>query len=82
METISRPGRGEGFFFFSFPKRPPNLLLVGYRGSFTEVKWLGCQVDHTPPSSGRFRNGQWFTANHSVCLCGVDRDNLTFFMWK
>ena len=55
METCSRPGKGEGFF--PCPKRPPSLLLIGYRGSFTEVKWPGCQVDHTPPPSGRFRNG-------------------------
>jgi len=31
---------------------PPSLVTSGYRGHFSlGVMWLGCEADHSPPSS-------------------------------
>jgi hypothetical protein len=49
--------------FFSFPKCsdifwcPLSLLLNWYLGSFQGVKWSQCEVDHSPPSSAKIKNG-------------------------
>ena len=52
----------------------------GYQGSSWEVKWLGHEVDHSPPSSARVKNEWRCTCIPPACLGGMNRDSfLTCF---
>ena len=42
------------------------------------VRWLGCQVDCSPPSSAKLINEWSYTSIPPVCLHGVKKDNYTF----
>jgi hypothetical protein len=71
--------------FFSSPKwlhrlwGPPRLLFTGYQGSFLEVKLLGRNVDHTPPTTAEVKNEWCFTFILPICLHSVNRGNFTSF---
>jgi hypothetical protein len=41
--------------------------FTGTDGSFTRVKWLGCKVDHSPPSSALVNN-EWSCTLHSLYM--------------
>ena len=56
----------------------PSLLFSGCQGSFSWVKQVGHEVDHSPPSSSEVRNEWNFTFTPHICLHGVYRDNFTF----
>jgi len=50
----SNPGRGKRFFLS--PKHPnwpwgSPILFIEYQGSCSEIRLLGHEVDHSPPSS-------------------------------
>jgi hypothetical protein len=53
------PGRGM-IFLFSIASRlvlgPPSLLSSGYRGLSPEIKWQGCEADHSPSSNAKVKN--------------------------
>jgi len=55
----SNPGIGKRIFSLllgSGPDlRPIYLVLNGYRGSFSGLRWPDCEVDHSPPASAKLR---------------------------
>jgi hypothetical protein len=51
-------------------------LFNGNQGSFLEVKWPGCEGDHSPPSSNGVKNGWSYASFPAIHLHGADRDNL------
>jgi hypothetical protein len=53
------------------------LLFSGYQGCFLGVKWLGLEVDHSPPSNADIKNEWSYTCTHPVFFHGVDRNNFT-----
>ena len=79
----SNPGRDKRFF--SSPKYPdrlwglPGSLFNLYRGSFSGIKRLGHDFNHSPPSNAEVENERCYTSTPLICLRGVDRDNFTFF---
>jgi hypothetical protein len=44
---------------------------MGTRGSFPGVKKLGCEANHSPPSSPEVKNVWSYTSNPPICLHGV-----------
>jgi hypothetical protein len=58
----------------------PGLLFTGHLGSSPGIKWLGCEIHHPPPSSAEGKNTKSYTSTPCICLCGVDRDNVTFYL--
>jgi hypothetical protein len=74
------PGRGKRFSVLqNFPDQlwgPPKLQFNGYQGSFLGVKWPGCEVDHSPPSSAEVKNECNYTSAPPICLHGVGRTTL------
>jgi hypothetical protein len=42
----------------------------------TNFKQLGREVNHTPPSSTKVKNEWSYTSIPSVCLRGIDRENV------
>jgi hypothetical protein len=54
---------------------PPRILCGGYRGSFLEVKQLGCGIYHSAASSAEVKNEWCYTFTLPVCLCGMERYN-------
>jgi len=41
------------------------------------VKWLGCETDHSLPSSAEANNECLYTSNPSICLHCMHKDNFT-----
>jgi hypothetical protein len=80
--TGSFPGRCK--IFVPSSKRPyrlwgpPRLLFDGYLCSFSGLKRLGSEVNHSPPRV-EVTNGWSFSSTHAVCLHGVDRGSWAFF---
>jgi len=37
-------------------------------------------IDHSPPSSSDVKNEQNYTSPHPIYLCGVEREDFTFFL--
>ena len=56
----------------------PSLLFNGYQGTSPRVKWPGCEVNHSSPSSVRVKNYWRYTSTPPLCLHGVERENVTF----
>jgi hypothetical protein len=56
---------------------PPNLLFIGYRGSFLGVQWLGREVDHSPPPDAEVKNEWSYTTALPVYPYDVTRCNFT-----
>ena len=50
-----------------------SLLLSGYRGSFTSVRWTGIEVVLSPPSSAEVKTEWSYTSP-----LPMDRNNLGF----
>jgi hypothetical protein len=48
--------RQEVFLFAMGPTQPPVQCVLG--AVSPEVKWLGCEADHSPPSSIKAKNGR------------------------
>ena len=46
---------------------PPNALFSGYRGSFLEIKLLGLEVNHSPPSNAAVMNDWKYSSSPAVC---------------
>jgi len=71
MAHVLNPGVGKRFL--SSPKHPdyhwgsPSLFLNGCLGSFLGVKWPGCEVDHSPPSSVEVKNEWSCTSPPPIC---------------
>jgi hypothetical protein len=57
---------------------PTSLPFNVYWGCFQGVKWMGREVDHSPPSSAKAKNGWSNISTPTVCLHGMDRVNCTF----
>ena len=75
----SNPGRENTFFS---PLRHTewlwsalSLRLNGHRGSFLWVTWLGCELDHSPPSSAEVKNERKYISSPPIWSHGVDREN-------
>jgi len=49
---------------------PPILLSNGYRGLSPRIKQLGCEDDHSSPSSAEVKN-TWSYTSISIRLYGV-----------
>ena len=70
--------------FSSSPKRPDwlwgplSLLFSGYQGSGVKRP---VYVDHSPPFSTKVRNGWSCTSHPPMCLRGVIRDTISFFLF-
>jgi hypothetical protein len=74
MVLDSNPIRGKRFF--SSPDQlsaPPNLLHIGYRTAFPEVKWPGREVDNTSSSTTEDKNGWSYIPTPSIRLHGTGR---------
>ena len=60
--TVQGLNAGMGQRFISSPKcpqqlwGPPSLLLIWYWCSFPGVKWVGHEVNHSPPSNAEVKN--------------------------
>jgi hypothetical protein len=71
---------GERFFFSQHPDQlwgQPSLLIQWIQGAISpEVKWPGCEADHSPPSNAKVKNGG---AIHPlpICLRGVMLNKLS-----
>jgi len=73
-----RPGRS-----LEFLSLPPHLdqlwghsasypMITGYQGLFPfEVKWPGCEADHSPAFNAEVKNARSFTTIPPICLHGV-----------
>jgi hypothetical protein len=59
---------------------PPNLLFNGYQDSFPGEKWLGCEVNHCPPSMAKVKNEWNNISTPPVCLPGMDREDFTSYL--
>ena len=81
LEPVQRLGYGAGQSGIRNPaaardvsllqnvQRPaPRPTSIGYRGSLPEVKLPGCQVDQSPPSSTKVKNGWSCTPAPPTCL--------------
>jgi hypothetical protein len=57
-----------GSRIFSSPRHPdqfrgpPSLLSNGYSGSFPREKWLGCEADHSFPTSTKAKKTWMYTS--------------------
>jgi hypothetical protein len=49
----------------------------GYQGSFPGIKLLGHKDDPSPSSSAKVKNEHSYTSTPSICLDGLERDNIT-----
>jgi len=59
--TVGRSNPGVGENFHTRPDRPwgaPNLLYIGYRVSFLEVKKPGIDVHHPLPPSAKVKESE------------------------
>jgi hypothetical protein len=74
-----------GNIFVSSPKchdhlwSPPILLFGGYRSLFPRINRLGSEVDNSPLSSAKSKNGWNCTYYPSMHIYLVDKENYTFF---
>jgi len=71
---------GEEIFIKSKTSRlnsgaPSSLLFSGYWSSFPGIKWLGCDVNHSPLSGTEVMNECSYPCIFPICLNGVDRHN-------
>jgi hypothetical protein len=80
--------------FFSCPEcpdglwSPTSLPFSGYQGYFCvcvcvgggagAIKWLGHEVDHSPPPSAEVKNEWRYASAYLICLYDIDRDNFAF----
>jgi hypothetical protein len=69
-------GRGLGIFLFTTtsrmalgPIQPPIQWVPG--APFLGVKWPGCEVDNSPPSSDKVKNTWSYTSTPPICLHGM-----------
>jgi hypothetical protein len=75
-----------GKSFFSPTKHPeefwvpPSFQFNGTRGFFSGVKWLGCEVNHSPQSSAKVKNEYSYTSTPPICFHGIGRENFTFYI--
>jgi len=65
-----------GFFLFATLSRPalgptwcPIQQVLG--ACSPRVEWLGCEADHSPPSSAEIKNEWNYTFTPPVCLKGM-----------
>jgi hypothetical protein len=42
---------------------------------------MGCEVNHSPPSSAKVKNERCYTSTPPICLYGVDRENFTLLLF-
>jgi hypothetical protein len=80
----------KGFFFSTSSLRPnrlcspTSLLANGYRGLFPrEIKWLGCEVNHSSPNSVHVMNA-WIIPpllHTSSCHVAQLSTVITFMTW-
>jgi hypothetical protein len=68
--------QGLGIFLFTIasrmalePTQPPIQWVSG--AFFLGVKQLGCEADHSPPSSAEVNNMWSYTSTPPVCLNGM-----------
>jgi len=60
---------------------PISHLHNGYQGSFPRIKPMGCEVNHTTPSSSTKVKNEWSYHFYSpTCLYSVDKEKLLFWM--
>jgi hypothetical protein len=77
ITVLDSPGiksRWGGEVFHTRPDQPwgpPSLLCSGYRISFPEGKWLGCGVDHPPPSSTKVKERVELYVSSPLGLLGL-----------
>ena len=58
------------------PTQPPLQWVTGF---FPGVEQPGLFVDNSVPFSAEVKNDWSCTSTPPICLCGVDKDNFTFF---
>ena len=54
------------------------LLISVYQYSFLGVKLLGHEINNSPPYSAEVKNEWNYISAPTVCLHGMDRENLIF----
>ena len=42
---------------------------------------MGCEVNHSPPSSAKVKNERCYTSSPPIYLHGVDRENFTVLLF-
>ena len=70
--------RQEIYFFSKMPGR--GLGPTQPLGFSQMVKWLGLEVNHSPPSTAEFKSEWSCTSAPCIWLCGIDRDNFTVYL--
>jgi hypothetical protein len=63
-----------GFSLLKCPdwcRGPPSIQFTGCQGYFPFLKWLGYEVNHTPPSVAEVKNEWSYTSTLPICLLGV-----------
>jgi hypothetical protein len=58
-----------------------SLHFNGHRVSFPWAKCPLCKIDHLSPSSAEVENEWICTSVPPICLCGLGRDHLTFYIF-
>jgi len=59
---------------------PPSLLFSGYWGSYLEVKLPVHEAVHSPLPSAKVKNEWIYATTPPICMHGVERGNLPFFL--
>jgi hypothetical protein len=75
---------GQEIFLFSKLSRPamgqPSLPFNANRGSFPGVKRLGCEVNHSSPSSAEVNNECSYISTALICHHGIEMENLSYLV--
>jgi hypothetical protein len=56
----------------------PASCSVGTGAPSLGVKWPGHYVKHSPPFNAKVKNERSYTATPTICLHGVNRENVAF----
>jgi hypothetical protein len=73
----SRKGQKISFSKTSWPALGPTWPLIQWLPGFiTAVKWPGCEMNHSPPSSAEDKNERNYTSTPPICLHGLKREQL------
>jgi hypothetical protein len=60
---------------------PPSILFSWCQGYFPFIKWLGYEVNHTPPSIDEVKNEWNNTSTVPMYLLGKKKKNFTFYLY-
>ena len=69
------------FFHYVHYSSGAQISVKWVLGFLLGVKWPGCQVSHSSPSSAKVKSDWSYSSTPSICLHGVDRTTLLASYW-